>query len=127
MRAYEDLPDSFFIFDDIYRRKPKPKPKKESTMNRKEVIEANLRRLEAEIAEIESYPTEPVNGKVIKFQKQFTEEGPVYNYAAIRAVGLWNTTGPKAPKAYTWEELMSWMGKDARTTLRIVGNWKGMV
>jgi hypothetical protein len=33
-----------------------------------------------------------------------------YFYAAIKADGLWSTTGPRAPKSYTWDELIKWMG-----------------
>lgn len=32
-----------------------------------------------------------------------------YSYAAVRAGGLWYTTGPKAPKGFEWEELIDWL------------------
>jgi len=35
--------------------------------------------------------------------------GAVFNYAAIRVNGIWYTTGPKSPKGYPWEELLSWL------------------
>lgn len=33
----------------------------------------------------------------------------IYHYAAIRVNGLWYTTGPKAPKGFPWEELLTWL------------------
>lgn len=57
------------------------------------------------------------DGAVIIFDKRFNEyQGrPIpwskpYHYAAIKAAGLWSTTGPKSPKSYTWTELVRWMG-----------------
>jgi hypothetical protein len=38
--------------------------------------------------------------------------GRVYQYAAIKADSLWFTTGPKSPKAYTWDELTTWFEKN---------------
>jgi hypothetical protein len=35
--------------------------------------------------------------------------GAVFSYAAIRVNGIWYTTGPKSPKGYPWEELLSWL------------------
>jgi len=58
------------------------------------------------------------DGSVIIFDKVFHEYGgrPIspskpYHYAAMKFGGVWNTTGPKSPKAYTWEELINWMGE----------------
>lgn len=50
-------------------------------------------------------------GTVIKFRKQFVEGGEKYRYAAIKANGLWYTTGPKSPKGYTWDELVAWLSQ----------------
>lgn len=58
------------------------------------------------------------DGAVITFTKRFPGGTVDYNYAAIKTihhnvgedVELWYTTGPKAPKGYTWEELTKWMG-----------------
>lgn len=59
-------------------------------------------------------------GAVIVFNKVFHEyrgqklykPSKPYFYAAIKDPnGLWSTTGPKAPKSYTWTELTRWMGE----------------
>jgi hypothetical protein len=52
------------------------------------------------------------NGAVITFQKQFREGGRIYDYAAIKAAGLWYSTGPLAPKGFTWDALMAWLIRD---------------
>jgi hypothetical protein len=56
-------------------------------------------------------------GAVIVFDKRFNEYAgrsipwsKYYHYAAMKGDGRWNTTGPKSPKSYTWDELIRWMG-----------------
>lgn len=58
-------------------------------------------------------------GAVITFDKTFNHYNgrPLnrvskpYFYAAIKdPTGRWSTTGPRAPKSYTWDELIQWMG-----------------
>jgi hypothetical protein len=63
---------------------------------------------------------------VITFDKVFPTGTKVYHYAAMKkviteeesefgeATELWYTTGPKAPKGYTWDELVNWMGKGVK-------------
>lgn len=51
------------------------------------------------------------DGAVIIFEYQFTPSGQAYSYAALKAHGKWYTTGPRSPKAYTWEELVSWFAE----------------
>lgn len=67
----------------------------------------------AELERIESFPEEPSHeydeNAVVIFRKQFNPTGVIYNYAAIRCGNLWYTTGPRAPKGYTWDELMEWL------------------
>jgi hypothetical protein len=71
-------------------------------------------------------------GTVITFQYQFPntfQKGPdgeriywpmKYLYAAIKADGLWYTTGPKSPKAFTWQSLVDWWENGRVTKLRVV-------
>jgi hypothetical protein len=71
-------------------------------------------------------------GAVITFLYQFPnpfQKGPdgqriyrpmKYLYAAIKADNLWYTTGPKSPKAYTWQNLIDWWENGRVTKLRIV-------
>jgi len=47
-------------------------------------------------------------GDVLAFTKQFTKDGMVYSYAAIKAGDSWYTTGPKGGK-YTWDEFVLWL------------------
>lgn len=48
-------------------------------------------------------------GAVIIFVKRFAIGGIAYQYAMIKARGLWYSTGPKAPKAYTWDDMVVWL------------------
>jgi len=57
-------------------------------------------------------------GAVIRFDYQFAEGGKMYAYAAIKCAGLWYSTGPKAPKAYTWEQLIDFWAQ-AKNTIEI--------
>lgn len=50
------------------------------------------------------------DGAVIQFEKTFTSG--TYQYAAIKAKGLWYTTGPLSPKAYTWDRLIDFIGSN---------------
>lgn len=57
---------------------------------------------------------EVVDGEapVVRFDKEF-HSGRIYQYAAILASdGLWYTTGPSAPKGYSWEQLITWLVGD---------------
>jgi hypothetical protein len=78
-----------------------------------------LDRLQAQLAELDRYGDDPFeDGDVLVFHKTFTHvdawdgrtrTSKPYFYAATRASGLWNTTGPKSPKAYTWYDLRKWI------------------
>lgn len=50
-----------------------------------------------------------VNGAVVAFTKRWGHRGPGYLYAAIKAEGTWNTTGPKSPKVYTSAQFADWL------------------
>jgi hypothetical protein len=51
------------------------------------------------------------DGAIISFGKIFPGGTITYQYAAIKINNLWSTTGPRAPKSYTWDELINWMGE----------------
>lgn len=56
------------------------------------------------------YGEEPErNGAVITWCMRFHKKGTKYRYAAIKAEGLWYTTGPSAPKGYSWDNLTAWL------------------
>lgn len=70
--------------------------------------------VQAKIDYLDSLPKEPVwdddKPNVIYFQKQFSEGGRFFDYAAIKAGdGLWYTTGPRTPKGFTWQQLIEWI------------------
>lgn len=73
-------------------------------------IERKLRQLEELEEKYAKYgEDECEDGVVVIFDYQFVPGGRVYSYAAIKAGGLWYTTGPKSPKAFTWEQFIDWL------------------
>jgi hypothetical protein len=119
-----------FVSDDVppvqsvVRKKGKPKVSKREELEKS--IAALRQRLDELHAAHERYanrPPEPTlyiqaeDGlsvpPIIFFQKRFSDNdwpnARVYDYAFIAANGKWYGTGPKAPKAYTWDELMDWL------------------
>lgn len=92
--------------------------RRNSTMNaierRKAQVQAAIERAQAELDRLYRLPDEPVveddAPNVIYFQKRFSPNSRLYDYAAIKASdGLWYTTGPQSPKGYTWDRLVEWM------------------
>lgn len=43
-----------------------------------------------------------------------------YHYAMIKCKDVWYSTGPKAPKAYTWNEMCEWWERGIVSSLRRV-------
>lgn len=92
-------------------------------------LHRQLRIIQARIDKLDSLPKEPCNQfgpHVIQFQISFPAANgyahtKAYEYAAIKcqANGLWYTTGPSAPKAYTWEQLAEWMMFEGNIVSRI--------
>jgi hypothetical protein len=124
--AYNDadmiLPDmvkSHEVVEDLLRaREANKKGKKTVKQDKAEGIKLKIRMLKKELKRLESRPEEPEeDGNVITFMKQFAAGGIVYSYAALKAKGLWYTTGPKSPKGYTWDELLDFIGDDNRIYL----------
>jgi hypothetical protein len=48
------------------------------------------------------------DGTIIAWEYQFHTGTKVYSYAAIKCGGLWYSTGPNAPKAYSWSQMVDW-------------------
>ena len=79
--------------------------------------------VEKRLALIESYGDDNYSeNSVIRFQKTFVKGGTKYTYAAIKAGGLWYTTGPKSPKGYTWNEFTAWLA-----ATEPVEKWEAMI
>lgn len=67
----------------------------------------------------DSYPT----GTIIKFLYRFPDQyrREAYEYAVLKCSnGLWYTTGPKSPKAFSWEDLVRWWLEGETTEFRIL-------
>lgn len=76
--------------------------------------QADIDRLEAQIAALEALPDEPQvddgEPNVIWWTKTFQNGSREYTYAAVKAGdGLWYTTGPNVPKGYSWDALIEWI------------------
>jgi len=78
-----------------------------SKSSRVAALRRQLNTIADELARLESRPSEPDEGTVIQFEMKFGARD--YSYAAIRVAGMWYTTGPRSPKAYSWDELLDWM------------------
>lgn len=99
-----------------------PNPTKETPMRTKEQItrevelaQARLERLIDELEAANRLPAEPEDGSVIRFQVQFRPHDTIYDYAAIRVVNSWFTTGTKGGHAgLSWTGLLNLMGEDVR-------------
>jgi len=77
-------------------------------------LQRTIERAQAKIDFIASLPDEPGVDEdgvaVIFFQKSFSPGGRTYDYCAIKAGnGRWNTTGPRSPKDYSWNQLIKWI------------------
>jgi hypothetical protein len=79
---------------------------------------------------IAKYGDDMPDGSVIAFEKTFparimtafppgtvntAPESRTYSYAAVRANGLWYTTGPRSTSGYEWEALLDWMDDDGES------------
>jgi uncharacterized small protein (DUF1192 family) len=94
---------------------------------REALLRRRIERMEAELAEIEErrekFGPDLDEGDVVTFTKTFSDakNATRYSYAAIKANGMWYTTGPKSPKAYTWDELTEWFDREGGVyDLRVV-------
>jgi hypothetical protein len=75
----------------------------------RERIEARLAAVDNQMATLAAMPQDDFDdGNVVCFEKSFGGSY-FYSYAAIKWDGLWYTTGPRSPKAYTWDRLVEWM------------------
>jgi hypothetical protein len=82
--------------------------------SRKEVIQSQLEKLQAEMHEIESFgDDEYEDGDVLMFDMHFsTGVDAPYVYAAIKAKGLWFVTGQHNMSYWGWDQLVNfWKGK----------------
>jgi hypothetical protein len=117
--SYDDVPDDVQVGLDRHfgpmrsRRRRRPEPSREELLQAQIDEAANIAaRARLELERIGARPKEPEGeNAIIRFQYQFHRGGRVYNYAAVKAGGLWYTTGPQSPKGYTWQELSDWLAE----------------
>jgi len=97
-----------------------------------ERINAEIRRLEERKRFLQHIPRDDfLDGAVVTFKKRFSEDrfAKVYLYAAIKADGMWYTSGPKRNGPWSWEDLMRWIRGDLHTlracteTVALTGRW----
>lgn len=90
-----------------------------------ELLQNRILREQEKIDALRDIPTEPdALGAVVTFEKRFWSPNrgwsKAYTYAAVKADDdLWYTTGPKAPKGYTWDELVLWVREYEPVVIRV--------
>lgn len=81
-------------------------------------LQAEIQHLTNKVSKLEHgrMGKEPANGTVFKIEKKYSQMGPRYVYAAVRADGAWYLTGTSGAgvKQYDWEELKSFIGTHSR-------------
>lgn len=92
-----------------------------STAREIQRLEMVARQAQERLLYLQSLPAEP-EGKnpVIKFKRRFTPGGKKYTYAAIRTAQGWYTTGPRTPKAYAWQDLITWINEIEPVDVKIM-------
>src|SRR5258706_13026855 len=111
---------------------------KEQINNERQAHYLELARLADELDRITKLPEQPAveDGTVIRWHMRFRNQqepwrnisefgSRVYTYAAVYCgdTETWFSTGPKSPKAYTWERLMEWLLIENQLvgTLEVIG------
>jgi hypothetical protein len=96
--------------------------KEQHKMNRLEVIEREMKRLQRERAILARFPKDDfAEGTVIKFEKVFgswddlkdNDQIIKYTYVGVKINGHWycsGSMGHQSPQAYKWADLTEWMG-----------------
>lgn len=81
---------------------------------------AEAERVAAKLAVLEQFgDDEYEEGCVLRFNKTFRPGGTDYAYAMIKCNGLWYSTGPRAPKGFTWEAMINWLTEGPVATYEI--------
>lgn len=98
-------------------------------------IEHNLKRAEEaqnQIDQVERFGEDDWEmGTVLRFDKQFVSGGTVYSYVMIkcpsrlRQGGGWYSSGPRAPKDFSWEDMIAWIqeGPNSNVELWVVSEY----
>lgn len=122
-------------------------------MGRKQIIEARMRSLEAELAEVSKYGEDDFpEGTVLRFKYRFNgarrvvrhpalnhgaavhidvrlnegqPTGPWYTYAAIKVKGGWYLTGARQGRL-TWDDFVDFLSRGQVKKLRMAASWDGV-
>lgn len=100
---------------------------------RKEVIEAQMRRLEAELTRLTKYGDDLFpDGTVLKFKYRFKPSasnsspqfvyGQWYTYAAIKIKGGWYMTGVRSGRL-SWDQFVEFLSRGDVKKLRMASSW----
>lgn len=88
---------------------------------RRAVIEHELRRLQAELAEFDRLPStdaELPNGTALRIEVQLSSQELIFTYLALRVNDRWYTTGH--PRLYrSWTHLLEWLASPSITVISI--------
>jgi hypothetical protein len=81
-------------------------------MTNKELLDRQIEKLLEERAALELLPADDyTDGALLLIEKQFTDTGAVYSYAAVKGGGLWYCTGTAMPRGrQRWSTLMDNLG-----------------
>jgi hypothetical protein len=92
-----------------------------STAREIQRLELVARQAQERLLYLQSLPKEP-EGKtaVIKFTRRFSPGGKKYHYAAIKTKDGWYTTGPRTPKAYSWQDLIAWINAEGPVDVKVM-------
>lgn len=77
-----------------------------------DALTKQLAKRTAQLTELERYPAEDPysDGDALEFKKQYPGDDTRYSFYAVRANGLWFTTGKRGPQGVPWAKLTDWMG-----------------
>jgi hypothetical protein len=114
----------------------KPEPKTGKTLKERKAIELNgllaaaelltkqIEKVSSQIATLSRFPEEDpyVDNTQIRFTRNFPGGDQTYTYGAVRANGVWYTTGAKGLNGVTWAALINWLGLGLVGDIEVVYN-----
>ena len=84
-------------------------------------LQAQKKVLVVQLARLDTRPTEPEDGTVIRFNITYSGNSTAYRYAALRVDGFWYSTGRADHKRVTWDALLDWMQERGTKCYAVLG------